>query len=171
MRNPASTQWGTYFVPRNPVFTSYSSCLVTLTVDLKPYADHLKVLNDEIQHFQLACRQLVEDHKQMPNTSVISEQTKLLWANIISLLTQKTQQFFRDYTDIQNSFAEIKSLVVQVDRVKRPKRSLLPFVGSALSFLFGTATTCDMSKLKNALRNIGQAQDQLVHVVSDRSPS
>lgn len=164
---PANAQWGTYFVPRKPVFTTYSSWLVTLTVDLKPYADHIDTLKDEITQFQRSCAQLMAEYNSRPNQTDIPQQSKILWTDVMSLLSQETDQFFRDYSNIQNSFTEIQSLIVQTDSAKRHERALLPFIGSAMSFLFGTAKSSDLRKLKSAVQNIGQAQDQLVHVVSD----
>ena len=50
------------------------------------------------------------------------------------------------------------------------KRSLLPFLGNALSWLMGTATTKDVNSIKNRVNQLTEAQSTqqktLVHIIS-----
>ena len=45
----AVTQNGVYFIPQTAVHTTHSSWIVTLTVSLQPYVDHLHLLGQEIR--------------------------------------------------------------------------------------------------------------------------
>lgn len=44
-------QSGTYFVQQDSVFNSYSSWIITITVDLDPYEQQMAVLTREIKQF------------------------------------------------------------------------------------------------------------------------
>ena len=54
--------------------------------------------------------------------------------------------------------------------IKCTKRSLLPFLGDALSWLTGTATTKDVRSIKNRVNQLirmqHQQQESLVHIIS-----
>ena len=49
----------------------------------------------------------------------------------------------------------------------RPKRSLLPIVGKALSFLFGTVSESDLSTIRRNIQTLANNQNKIRHVVQD----
>ena len=63
------------------------------------------------------------------------------------------------HKSILQTFATIRSLRV------RQRPSLLPFIGSALSFLFGTVSESDLSSIRNNVKLLSQNQNKLFHVV------
>ena len=48
---------------------------------------------------------------------------------------------------------------------KRQRRSLLPIVGKALSFLFGTVSEDDLNSIKQGVNNLANNQKKISHIV------
>ena len=61
--------------------------------------------------------------------------------------------------EIKNSFVDHKSLK------KRTRRSLLPWVGSALSFMFGTLSSSDLTDIRNNIGILSKNQQTISHVI------
>ena len=55
-----TAQFGVYFTQNQDMFVSYSSWLVTLTVDLAPYDDRMTIIFDELQALQASLDTLTE---------------------------------------------------------------------------------------------------------------
>ena len=49
----------------------------------------------------------------------------------------------------------------------RSKRSLIPIVGKALSFLFGTVSESDLASINRNIGNLAKNQKRISHVVSE----
>lgn len=49
----------------------------------------------------------------------------------------------------------------------RQKRSVLPIIGKAMNFLFGTITESDLSSIKNNIRTLSENQKQISHVLAE----
>ena len=62
---------------------------------------------------------------------------------------------------LKNMFATVKSLKV------RNKRFILPFIGSALSFLFGTVLEQDLGSVRRNVNTLSKNQNKIAHVVKD----
>ena len=50
---------------------------------------------------------------------------------------------------------------------KRPKRAIIPLVGKALSFLFGTVSSSDLNTLKKGIKQLATSQTDILHMVQD----
>ena len=77
----------------------------------------------------------------------------------------------RDLMEIDSKFKQL-NLFHQTEAERtahsvKSKRSILPFIGSAAKFLFGTVTENDLYKVKNAIRKLVQEQSTLRHVVRE----
>ena len=67
-----------------------------------------------------------------------------------------------------DKFKEIKDLIAAKSQpTARSRRAILPFVGSLLSTLFGTATTAELSKLKQSLSSLASSETQIKNVVRE----
>ena len=61
--------------------------------------------------------------------------------------------------EVKNSFTDLKSLK------KRSRRSLFPFIGPALSFLFGTLSSSDLSDIRSNIGTLAKNQQTISHVL------
>ena len=52
LRDTSRAQFGVYFTQQQDVFTSYSSWLLTITVDLSPYDNQMSMIANKLQAFK-----------------------------------------------------------------------------------------------------------------------
>lgn len=107
----------------NEISMSRLQWLVTFVIDLEPYERVISKLSDDIQWLQET------------NWGIIPYYTKVeqtIFANSFIQLGQELRTLSDTYHGIIQSYTDYGSLY------GRSKRSVLPFVGKALHFLFGT---------------------------------
>lgn len=164
-----SHESSTYFVPLKDVYASYSSWILSFTIDIEPYDDQLNVLYTEIEQFHSAFHDLADKRR-------IHAETRSNWTEhdtfvskirdeVSRLIAQELQQFMQEYYIMKRLMDDIDLLGSKID--KRNKRSLFPFIGTALSNLFGTLSESDLKNVKNALSRLRQSDTQIVHVVRE----
>jgi hypothetical protein len=68
-----------------------------------------------------------------------------------------------------NKAYAIKSLYYDkpVEKKFRSKRGLIPIVGKALSFLFGTVSEDDLTSIRSNLRALTTSQNKMIHVIQE----
>ena len=156
---------GTHFVYQNRVYMSYSSWLLTFDFDLRPYRTHMKALKDQIDAFKTSFENIALD--ELPNNSSAHVfKMQILQQDILYLLTRESAQFDLEYTKLKRFF-EALGHITSDDGQYRTKRSLLPFVGTILSGLFGLTSEADMSSIRRNLNALKNSQKQVLHVVED----
>ena len=78
----------------------------------------------------------------------------------------KLQTEISELTTAQNSilfsYGDIRTL-----NPSRDKRSLIPFVGKALQFLFRTMTESDLSKVRKNVTTLSANQQEIAHILED----
>ena len=155
---------GIYFLYENAAYASYSSWVLTYTIDLKPYRTHLRETLLEIKEFQEAIQTLNE---QVP--SYVNESHRNIFQYVrremVNLLKQESNQFIQEYETIGTLFDEIGVLTSKYNT--RQKRSIMPIVGNLLNFLFATATQHNVNELRKIIINVGSRQEQLVDIVGE----
>lgn len=63
--------------------------------------------------------------------------------------------------EILTTFRDVKSLN------QRSKRALLPIVGKAFSFLFGTVSEDDLNTIRCSINNLAVNQEKVIHFVEE----
>ena len=81
----------------------------------------------------------------------------------LTLFRAEGQQFKNEVAHLKTMFELITQIVGKMPL--RQKRSLLPFVGDALSWLFGTASDSQIRKIQEGIGKLKNAQNGIVHVV------
>lgn len=138
------------FQKLNEVTITRSKWLITFVIDLKPYRTFIDRCRSNIDDVGLMARQIINRYHSDKLDGIKSLYVKL--ENKITGLN--------DSVDIiTDNFDEYNRLQT------RHKRSLLPFVGKALSFLFGTVSSADLDSIKRNIRKLAKNQDSIVHVV------
>jgi methyl-accepting chemotaxis protein len=81
------------------------------------------------------------------------------------------RMFLKQETELQQSVREYKLLTKRYANYRelrsRHKRSLIPIVGDALGFLFGTLTESDLTTIKANINRISENQKEIFHVVKE----
>ena len=141
----------------NEISTTRSKWLVAFVIDIDPYSSLLARINASVQTVEDKLSELVLPKSKDQN---ILPRRILNFLNLIAYERnnlEKIQNFlWQDISGIQSMHQG------QV----RSKRSLIPIVGKALSFLFGTLSESDLSAIKNNIRSLARNQDTLRHVVN-----
>ena len=110
----------------NEITTTRSRWLVTFIIDLEPYEHFINKIGDDF----------VKTDKAVSTMSALQDKSashgfydlKPFFSGVITELKAEIASMNTTYTNLRNTFATIKLLQV------REKRSLLPFIGSALNF-------------------------------------
>ena len=110
--------------------------------------------------------------------------TTFPWTSKPSAPTQLLSVLQVELTNIEDIYNSCKTTIISTIRLLQTnpafdgqpqshichRRSLLPFLGNALSWLTGTATTKDINSIKTWLTNLiamqSSQQETLVHIVS-----
>lgn len=79
-----------------------------------------------------------------------------------SLFRNELQNLEKNHQNLRQRLDEIKSL-----HTSRNKRAVLPFVGDALSFLFGTLTSSDVEKITSNIKVFMRNQKTIAHVLNE----
>ncbi|CAC5410708.1 unnamed protein product [Mytilus coruscus] len=91
---------------------------------------------------------------------------KKILATILSL-QREVEGLNRTKDYLRSQFNDYKSLYYDETAKFRTKRSLFPIIGKALSFLFGTVSDSDLSKIRRNIKTLAQNQDAIRHIVQD----
>ena len=138
----------------NEVTTTRSRWLVTFVVDLKPYVRAMNQLSASIDNATDTSWEVVQHYFDKGNQFVksfvrLSEELKIVRDTYNGLL-----EHFVEYRTLQGV-------------PTRSRRSLLPFVGKAMHFLFGTLSDSDLSKMRTNIQTLSENQQEISHVVQE----
>ncbi|XP_046574034.1 uncharacterized protein LOC124282108 [Haliotis rubra] len=139
------------FQKLNDVTTTRSKWLVTFVIDLKPYQSYLTKCQTDINDVALII------HK------VINKNYSATYSGIESMFVKLDQEI----DNLNITLNNLRENFLEYHHLSRPKRSLLLFVGKALSFLFGTVSDEDLESIKRNVHNLATNQARLAHVVQE----
>lgn len=165
----AISQSGTYFVYENTVYASYSSWIVSYSVDMEPYRSHLRKIHQEIVAFSSEAETLIREPTQKQYNL---HETVYIRQEIVKLLQEESRQFYEEYDSLEDLLNNILTFTVDSQATilpgqTREKRSaLLPVVGDLLSALFGVATQENAERVREGLLNLNNRQNQMSDVLS-----
>lgn len=136
----------------NEVTMSRSQWLVTFVIDLEPYERLIVKLTDDIDRLQATNRDIISKYSKME---------QLAFADSFIQLGHELKTLSDTYYGILQSYTDYKSLY------GRERRSVLPFVGKALHFLFGTVTDSELESVRRNVNTLSLNQAVITHVVKD----
>lgn len=132
-----------------------SKWVFSFFTDLRAYHGYMQKLQDNLSKTELIIKEVLKNYNERQAypyymTLYYSQKTE-----IISLRTtfRVALQELQDIKSMQN--------------MHRVKRAVLPFVGRALSFLFGTMTKADLRKIYRNIDVLSANQNQIIHVLND----
>ncbi|VDI37820.1 Hypothetical predicted protein [Mytilus galloprovincialis] len=142
------------------IATTRSNWLITFVVDLEPFELFLNKIEQDLGKALLATQ------KVYTTSMFYTPEKKHILATILSLQREvEGLNRTRDY--LHSQFNDYKSLHYDETAKFRTKRSLFPIIGKALSFLFGTVSDSDLSKIRRNIKTLAQNQDAIRHIVQD----
>ena len=145
------------FQPVLQAYPTRHSWIITTHISLGNFECHWKLFSRQITWTQWFLRSL----EQHPSASTQLPTTLQLELSNIQDIYKSNEATILSAINLLNSN--------QLQPITRCKRSLLPFLGTALSWLTGTATTKDISSIKARINQLIATQslqcDTLVHIV------
>jgi len=145
------------FQKLSDITTARSRWLVAFKINLNPYDELLNELSNIVnQTLESTARVILFHHGNSKRYAQILSTNKLFRNELANL--EKTRLF------LKSKISEIKSIHSETSR---GKRSLIPIVGKALSFLFGTLSESDISSIINNINSLARNQQNIVHVLHE----
>ena len=146
------------FQPVLQAYPTRHSWIITVHVSLENLERHWKLFNGQLTSTQQFLRSL-DQHPSAPTQLLTTLQLEL--SNIQDIY-QSSKTTITSAVNLLNSN--------QLQTSTQCKRSLLPFLGTALSWLTGTTTTKDICSIKTRINQLIATQslqcNTLVHIVS-----
>jgi hypothetical protein len=125
---------------------------VTFVVDLQPYEILIEKLRKDLVTVNQMMTHILDAYASDEHTGY----------------ERRFRKFQRELEMLADTFNGTTLKFSQVRQLRgRNKRSLIPFVGSALNFLFGTVTDADLRKVQRNIRVLAENQRTIQHVMED----
>ncbi len=133
------------------VTTTRSRWLITFVIDMSPYEDFIKKLTIDVENSYSAANRMIRYYQAPRNQGFM---------NSFQVLRRELDDLKRTREALSLNFLEIRSL-------NRNKRSVLPFVGRALGFLFGTVSESDMGDIRRNIERLEKNQIDISHIIDE----
>ena len=143
------TDTGVYFVKKDLIHSSFGEWNIIFTKNFNEIEKLLRTSISMHENFQ----RLFLQHKEKIRSTLFPQKLQVLH---FKLLTSKT---------IFNSLMESHESTPSIS--KRTKRALLPFLGSGLKSLIGTATESDVKFINNKVKLLTDNQKSVLHVLDE----
>lgn len=140
------------FYKVSQITTTRSKWLVTFVIDMDPYQEFLKRLTNDVYEAEKLAEQLAKRYSE-PGNGRFKDIFETLRREATGLKNLR-HQIYLNYDDYR-----------VVDRAKR--EALIPIVGKALSFLFGTVSESDLKSIKRNVFRLHENQLAMSHVVAE----
>ena len=132
---------------------------MTYTINLGPFSQHVGHVREQLGQFRINLSHLFENTLLATNaTNQKGENSQMMrLRNNMLLAIRREETYLKgQYIHVSDMIEAIKELT---DASKsRPSRAALPFIGTALSYLFGTATEGNLKQLRLALSSLRDSQ-------------
>ena len=164
---PGTADVHTYFTPIKDVFATYSTWMLTFTVNLTPYQKQMQVLETELAAVHSAFQKLPSlklDSKMAPSHHL---QYAVLANNTAQVTATEFEQIWHEYWQMDDALYQLSALMTSKNRAKRPPRAIIPVFGELLGFLFGTSTRKDLNKLRQSFLKLKQDQIRVIEVLEN----
>ncbi len=133
-----------------------SKWIFSFFVDLKSYRKHMERIHSNLVITQMNLGQVIIERRKQNSTHYLPMfQKQMTEIKSLKGFLQAAQQDLKDI------------LILQRSRTQRVKRAVLPIVGKALSWLFGTVSKAELRRIKQHMRILADNQEQIVHVLDD----
>ena len=141
------------FLPRGQFVPSYNHWTIHLPIDTRTPATFAQKLDYRIGLFKTKFANAITNHRQDTRQDI----PDALWT-----------KFLTEYELLDKEMSVTLSVLQHFQDPKtRSKRALLPFVGDALSSLFGTATSRDIDEILSRVNDLSDAQTGILSVMDD----
>ena len=155
----------TFIVTENVIFkrltrvtTTEDRWTVSLIFETEQYLTAITNLENKIDYVKTVVNQAKPALSQRTNKHGIRKKTNLGW---FTILTKALNESSENCQDLKAQMERYRKM----QRRKINRRSLLPFVGGALSYLFGSVSETDLEVINQNMHKLEQNQKSVIHVL------
>ena len=150
------------FHKRNEVSSTRSTWKVSLVLRLDPYIEVTQRLYKTLGDISSALDDVLAKSGALNHIYDKSETTLLSNFLRLNMEINDLKKALDKYRD-----AFLENFLLKSRKNSKQKRSLIPFVGDAMSFLFGTVSDTDLSNIRRNLHLVATNQEKIAHVVKE----
>lgn len=132
--------------------------LFSVVLDLMPFKNFIHKLSMDVHSADMVARSIAGRFDE-------NDTKRRYYLNAIHGLQNEIYSLEDMREDLINDYSEIRDLDYHHD--KRQKRSVLPIVGKALSFLFGTVSESELKTVRKSVKTLSDNQQEIIHVLED----
>lgn len=147
----------------NEVSSTRSKWLVAMSEDLNSYYDIINELNASLRTTKLSLMKATElDGYLYRFDTNITDMSLFRILNFFNLVTHEINNLdilYISFTNDLNNYRLLHGIR------SRSKRALIPIIGKALGYLFGTISEDDLGSIRKNIRNLARSQQGLKKIV------
>ena len=152
-----------FLVKENVIFrrltsitTTETKWTVSLILETDPYLTAITNLESKINYVKTIVNQAKPALSQSMSKHGIGKKTNLAWFSIL----------MKALNESSNNCQDLKAQMERYRKMQtRTKRSLMPFVGSAFSYLFGSVSETDLEVINQNMHKLQRNQKSVIHVL------
>ena len=142
------------FLPRGQLYASFDHWTLHFPIQTQTSWTYVEKLTHQVELFKSKFTSRFAEHRHHQRIDLIQR----IWGK------------FMHETDLLD--VELNVTIAALQHLKAPssnrvKRAILPFVGDALSSLFGTATTNEIQDILSRVNDLTDAQDEVLNVIDN----
>ena len=143
------SQESVIYYKTNDVATTRAKWVATVVIDFGNVNQFLLAIEADVRRAESIVRTVMNN-------------SALIFTEIFVNLRQVIKYLNSLRTGIEYEFSQ-----VWTTHGGRTKRSILPFIGEGLSWLFGLTSENDVPQIRNQVQNLARTQRTIVHVVNE----
>ena len=153
------------FHKTNEISTTRAKWLATIVSDFDEFSNFMSLVEKDIDRIEAGLDVSLNSFK------INDTKTEAL-RNVFEGLREETKYLRTLKENVETEVTQIMHQVHNSSQQHRSKRSLLPFVGEGLSWLFGVVPDRDFNEIRFQVNNLALNQKRIIHVVEkELSPS
>jgi len=155
----ANERTGVYFLYRNTIYMKHSNWVISIVNELDPYEKHTLDIKAQLDQFSEAFATY--------STNISRNSSLNIWPESIKFLTKAEENFRGEYFEIQSLYQSVRYLVDMRLVNGRNKRAVIPFIGSVMSYLFGTISEDDIVDIREKMSKLEANQEKTTHILDE----
>ena len=146
------------FHKTNGISTTTEKWLATIVSDFDEFRNFMPLVEKHIDRIEAGLDVSLNSFK-------INDTKIEAFRNVFEGLREETKYLRTLKENVETEVTQIMHQVHNSSLQRRSKRSLLPFVGEGLSWLFGVVSDRDLNEIRFQVNNLALNQNRIIHVV------
>ena len=160
------------FRPMHRFFTSQNKWILGFSVEMTPYTNILDQLDERVDNLIRLANSLETTYDKLnvhfTDSNDKDSDAQAVWFEDYSKLANSQKP---TCVSLKNELNVLRSKLNQhqllFSTMNRPKRSLIPFLGSILKKLIGTADEASINDIRRRIYDLSQSTEQITHIIDD----